>query len=348
MNIAISMGDPAGVGPEVILKALSDRHADHRPNDAVTPVVFGSEAVLRRDAQLLAHADDLTPRLRTTDDISELPPSNDDQTIWIVDVTRDIDADDIAKGEPSAAAAHLQLRAFERAVDAVQQGDAAAVVTAPWTKSLFRRIQREPSGHTELLGARFPDAQPLMMLAGPRLRVSLATTHLPLREVADHLDASTLEHTIRTTYTSLRDRFGVESPDIAVCGLNPHAGESGAIGDEEQQLISPLVERLTADLRSATLHGPLPSDTLFMRFRQGDIPFDAVVCMYHDQGLIPLKLMHFGQSANITLGLPIIRTSVDHGTAYDIAGQGVADAGSMTYALQTASNMVRRSSASPH
>jgi 4-hydroxythreonine-4-phosphate dehydrogenase len=342
MNIAISMGDPAGVGPEVILKALSRSNQIGYPDEGgpFTPVIFGSEAILRRDAQLLPPSRSVTRRFRTVDDISAIPDDGDENTIWIVDVTDELDRDEISHGEGSKAAARLQLDAFDRAADAVQQGLADAIVTAPWTKSLFRAIDLEPSVHTELLGDRFPNARPVMMLAGPRLRVSLATTHVPLRNVVEQLDDQTLEQTIRTTLSSLTNLFGVDTPEVAVCGLNPHAGESGAIGHEEQRFIAPLVDRLDREYESASLHGPLPADTLFMRFRQGDIPFDAVVCMYHDQGLIPLKLMHFGQSANITIGLPIIRTSVDHGTAYDIAGEGVADPGSMMYALESAATMV--------
>jgi len=348
MRLAISMGDPAGIGPEVTLRALAEwppRNAADRTRPdrrSIHPIVFGSIDVLRRDAGLIDRSDDLRDRLRPVDDVDDIEPDAAD-VIWVVDVAPDIDASHVSHGAPHPDAARLQLAAFQAAVDAVVADHAAAVVTAPWTKSLFRRIDRDPTGHTELLAERFPDATPTMMLAGPRLRVSLATTHVPIRDVADHIARDDLAGTIRTTIDALRGRFGIDAPDVAICGLNPHAGEAGAIGTEEQTVIAPLLDDLTTELHDdADLHGPYPADTLFTRFRQGDIPFDAVVAMYHDQGLIPLKLLHFGESANITLGLPIVRTSVDHGTAYDIAGEGVADAGSMKYALHTAARMAAR------
>lgn len=348
MRLAISMGDPAGIGPEVTLRALAEwpphNAADRiRPDrQSIHPIVFGSIDVIRRDAGSVDRSDDLRSRLHPIDDVGDVAPDADD-AIWVVDVAPDIDASHISHGNPGPDAARLQLAAFEAAVDAVVADHADAVVTAPWTKSLFRQIDRDPTGHTELLAERFPDATPTMMLAGPRLRVSLATTHVPLREVADHITRDDLAGTIRTTIGALRERFDIDAPDVAICGLNPHAGEAGAIGTEEQTVIDPLLDDLTSELHdNADLHGPFSADTLFTRFRQGDIPFDAVIAMYHDQGLIPLKLLHFGESANITIGLPIIRTSVDHGTAYDIAGEGVADAGSMKYALDTAARMAAR------
>ncbi len=345
MRLAISMGDPAGIGPEVTLRALAgwppvdatDRGRSDR--QSVQPIIFGSVDAIRRDAGLIERSDDLRARFRPVHGVDDIAPDGED-SIWIVDVAPDVDANHISHGNPHPDAARLQLAAFRAAVDAVVDEHADAVVTAPWTKSLFREIDRAPTGHTELLAERFPDATPTMMLAGPRLRVSLATTHVPLRDAADQITRDGLAGTIRTTIDALRRRFLLDAPDLAICGLNPHAGEAGAIGTEEQRLIEPLLDDLTSELQDdADLHGPFPADTLFTRFRQGDIPFDAVVAMYHDQGLIPLKLLHFGESANITLGLPIIRTSVDHGTAYDIAGEGIADAGSMKYALRTAARM---------
>jgi 4-hydroxythreonine-4-phosphate dehydrogenase len=182
-----------------------------------------------------------------------------------------------------------------------------------------------------------------MMLGGPRLRVALVTTHVPISRVSEKLTAKRLEAVIRTTATDLTRLYGVKHPDIAVCGLNPHAGEKGVMGAEEDEIIRPVVNQLAEELSDdVEISGPYSADTLFSRFRGDRQPFDAVVCMYHDQGLIPLKLMHFGESANITLGLPVVRTSVDHGTAYDIAGWGVADEGSMRYAVELAVEMAGR------
>lgn len=196
------------------------------------------------------------------------------------------------------------------------------------------------TGHTEILG-EMCGANPVMMLAGDVLRVSLVTTHLPLRDVPAALTDAALDHTLRVTAGDLEDQFGICAPRIAVCGLNPHAGESGKMGREDVDRIAPAVARAV----DAGIHavGPLPADTLFSQFtRGGDAPFDAVVAMYHDQGLIPLKLLHFGRAANITLGLPIVRTSVDHGTAHDIAGAALADTGSLEYALELARQISRR------
>jgi 4-hydroxythreonine-4-phosphate dehydrogenase len=182
-----------------------------------------------------------------------------------------------------------------------------------------------------------------MMLAGERLRVSLVTTHVPLSRVSQELTSQRVEQVIRTTVSDLRRWFGIEAPQIAVCGLNPHAGEAGHLGLEEREVIEPTLARLAGELGEGVgLVGPLPSDTLFARYGGGSAPYDAVICMYHDQGLIPLKLLHFGESANLTLGLPVLRTSVDHGTAYDIAGRGQADASSMRYAMELAVRRMAR------
>jgi 4-hydroxythreonine-4-phosphate dehydrogenase len=177
-----------------------------------------------------------------------------------------------------------------------------------------------------------------MMLGGDRQRVSLVTTHLPLSQVPARLTQARICEVARVTHLALRDCWGIAQPRLAVAGLNPHAGEAGTMGTEDRDIIAPAVETLRQEGLRAD--GPWPADTLFAKARPGQSwPYDAVICMYHDQGLIPLKLLHFGQSANITLGLPLVRTSVDHGTAYDIAGQGVADAGSLAYALDLAERL---------
>ncbi len=182
-----------------------------------------------------------------------------------------------------------------------------------------------------------------MMLAGDRLRVALTTVHIPLRRVHEELTPTRLHDTLRTTASEMQRRFDIGRPRIAVCALNPHAGELGIMGTEEGDVIGPVVQQVQESLgEEVDFIGPLAADTLFAKFQGDAQPYDAVVCMYHDQALIPLKLLHFGTSANLTLGLPIIRTSVDHGTAYDIAGQGIADPGSMRYALTLAIELDRR------
>lgn len=339
MKIGISMGDPSGIGPEVILKALQTPLAD-----GVTPIVFGSHAVLMRVDELLLNAktehESLADRLELVEDLdAEVEPGN----IAVLDVLPKLKTDKIPFGERDERSAQLQLAAFHRAVTASQDDAIDAIVTAPWTKELFRLIDMPPVGHTEILAEAFDAPDHVMMLAGARLRVSLVTTHLPLDDVSGALKSERIQSVIRTTAADLKRLFGVENPDIAVCGLNPHAGELGVMGDEEQTMIAPALKELAVELGDTVeLSGPHPADTLFARYRDGRQPFDAVICMYHDQGLIPLKLLHFGHSANITLGLPVVRTSVDHGTAYDIAGWGVADPGSMRYAMELAVDMVGR------
>src|SRR5690554_4056669 len=339
MKIGISMGDPSGIGPEVILKALGAPL-----EDGVSPIIFGSHAVLARVDEMLVKGkteyQSLLDRLEPIDSLNaKITPGN----IGVLDVLPGGNDEKIPFGERNERSAQLQLAAFHRAVTANQSGEIDAIVTAPWTKELFRIIDMPAVGHTEILAEAFDAPDHVMMLAGPRLRVSLVTTHLPLKDVSGALKAERIKSVIRTTAADLTRLYGVESPNIAVCGLNPHAGESRVMGDEEEDIITPALKELAVEFGDAVeLSGPHPADTLFARFRDGRQPFDAVICMYHDQGLIPLKLLHFGESANITLGLPVVRTSVDHGTAYDIAGWGVADPGSMRYAIELAAEMVGR------
>ncbi len=341
MKIGITIGDPSGIGPEVILKALQTPLAED-----VEPVVFGSRQVLERTDRLLVKAvTGYRPAIGRFDTMQDASDDVAPGAIGIVDVLPNLDTSNIPFGERDARSAQLQLAAFHSVVTATQEGHVDAIVTAPWTKELFRTIEMPPVGHTEILAEAFDAPEHVMMLAGPRLRVALVTTHVSIAQVSNHLSAERLEQVIRTTAADLRRLFGVDQPDLAVCGLNPHAGERGVMGTEEDEIIRPVVNRLANELADEVeLSGPYSADTLFARYRGDRQPFDAVVCMYHDQGLIPLKLMHFGESANITLGLPVVRTSVDHGTAYDIAGWGVADAGSMRYAIEQAVEMARKMS----
>jgi 4-hydroxythreonine-4-phosphate dehydrogenase len=344
MKIGITIGDPSGIGPEVILKALQE------PLDAdVQPVIFGSRAVLERVERLLIKAKtDYESLVDRFEPVDALEAAANPEAIGVVEVLPNLDTTHIPFGERNERSAQLQLAAFHRAVTASQRGEIDAIVTAPWTKELFRIIDMPPVGHTEILAEAFHAPDHVMMLAGPRLRVSLVTTHLPIDSVSQHITAERIKAVVRTTAADLKRLFGIAQPDIAVCGLNPHAGEFGVMGSEEQETIGPALQELAEEFgEEVELSGPHSSDTLFARFRDGRRPFDAVVCMYHDQGLIPLKLLHFGNSANITLGLPVVRTSVDHGTAYDIAGWGVADAGSMRYAIEVAIDMARRLPARP-
>ncbi len=291
-RIALTAGDPHGIGAEVLVRALAAWPADGPPFE---PVVFGDPDALQRAVEL--------------------------------------------SGVPMPAAvvpcggALPEAEALEQAVAGCLAGEFAALVTAPIHKKRLIDAGWGFVGHTEFLADRCgcPE-RTVMAFGGGRLRVALLTTHLPLREVPDAITADGVVRVAAVFHEGLRDHFGVPSPRIALCGLNPHAGEEGELGHEEQTVLFPGVRKareLGIDLR-----GPLPADTLFARAAKGDV--DGVIACYHDQGLTAVKAVDFGRSVNITLGLPFVRTSPDHGTAYDIAGTGFADPSSMGAALRLA------------
>lgn len=284
-RVAITAGDPAGIGPEIAARAARDP----RVLDACAPVVYG-------------------------------PP----------------DGATFAPGVLSADAGRAAYDAIVRAVDDAQRGVVAAVATAPVNKEAFRLAGLPWSGHTDLLAHLTGATDVAMMFYSDALRVVLATIHIPLAEVPQALTARSLARTIALTAREL-PRFGIAKPRIAVAGLNPHAGEHGLFGHEEETAIAPAIAESRA--KGIDVSGPFPGDTIFVRARRGE--FDVVVACYHDQGLIPVKLVAFGQAVNVTLGLPIVRTSVDHGTAFDIAGQGVADPESMVAAVLLAARLAR-------
>jgi 4-hydroxythreonine-4-phosphate dehydrogenase len=237
-------------------------------------------------------------------------------------------------GVLSAEAGRASYEAIVRAVEAAQRGEVAAIATAPINKEAFRLAGLRWAGHTDLLAELTGARHVAMLFHSDALRVVLATIHIALADVPRALTTATLESTIALTAREL-PRFGVVRPRIAVAGLNPHAGEHGLFGREEQMVIAPAIAGACS--QGLDVSGPFPADTLFVRAARGE--FDVVVACYHDQGLIPVKLLAFGQAVNVTLGLPIIRTSVDHGTAFDIAGKGVADAGSMIQAVLLAARL---------
>lgn len=238
-------------------------------------------------------------------------------------------------GQLACANARYVLRTLEIAIDGCLAGRFHAMATAPVHKGVINDAGFAFTGHTEFLAARTHTPHVVMMLAGGGLRVALATTHLAVKDIARHITSDSLEQTLRILRRELASRFGIAAPRIAVAGLNPHAGESGHLGREEIDIIVPLLDRLRAE--GMQLTGPLPADTLFNRERLRD--FDCVLAMYHDQGLPVLKYASFGSGVNITLGLPLIRTSVDHGTALELAGSGKADAGSLLTAIEMAASL---------
>jgi 4-hydroxythreonine-4-phosphate dehydrogenase len=310
--IAISLGDPAGIGPEIVVRALAAR-----PNADV--MVFGDVGVLERAAKVAGVAPPAPAHLRAVTSLH---------------------ADEVTPGKPNDASGQAQLAYLTAAVDAALAGEVAALVTAPISKEWIARAGFKFPGHTEYLAARAGVSEFAMMLAGPRLRVTVATTHVPLKDVPRLLTVDGIASTIWLTAEGLARRFGITAPRVAVAGLNPHASEAGRFGDEEARLVKPAVEKARARIAAAglnaTVEGPLVPDSVFRQAAGGE--FDAVVALYHDQGLIPLKLLHFDDGVNLTLGLPFVRTSPDHGTAYDIAGSGRARAQSFLAAFDLAAS----------
>lgn len=301
------------MGPEVVLKAVSAP----RVRRISRPVVIG-------DIRILEH---LASKLK-------LPAPKRDGVISL----SDLDPIRLKPGRPTRACARAMTAYIEEAVCMAREGDVDAIVTAPISKEAIKKAGFKYPGHTEFLAHLTGAKDFAMMLGGSRLKVVLVTIHEQLRRVPRLVTGERVLRTIRITHASFRRHFGLRRPRIAVAGLNPHAGEAGIFGDEEKRVIAPAVGRAKRQGIDAT--GPLPPDTVFYRAVNGE--FDCVVCMYHDQGLGPLKLLHFDDGVNVTLGLPIIRTSVDHGTAYDIAWKGKASPKSMIAAIEMAVGMAKR------
>lgn len=323
--VALTMGDPAGIGPEIIVRALRRR----KVRAACRPVVFGRREVLAAAAGGL----DLPFRPGP----GRSAPRG---TVPFVDAGGSVTR--LPAGRPSATGGRASLAAIEAAVSAATAGLVDAVVTAPISKEAIRMAGSSWPGHTEMIAAMTKAPSFAMMLVGGGLRVSLATIHLPLRRVPSLLDTDRIAEVIGLTAEAL-PAFGAAEGVVGVCGLNPHAGEKGIMGDEDRTIVAPAVRR--AARRGIRVSGPHPADTIFHRALQGD--FAAVVAMYHDQGLAPLKTLAFDRGVNLTLGLPIIRTSVDHGTAFELAGRGSASDESLTEAILLAASLARhrRSSA---
>lgn len=328
--IAITSGEPAGVGPE-LCAALAQRHWPAR-----LVVIGDRDLIAQRMAMISSHVG-LRPFQREN---IALPG-----TLEVLHIPLEAPSE---PGVLNPANARYVLKVLDRAIDGCVSGRFAAMVTAPVQKSVINDAGVPFTGHTEYLAERTQTAQVVMMLAGTYgeqtpaqwMRVALATTHLPLQAVSAALTAESLERTLRILHADLRDKFGFVQPRILVAGLNPHAGEGGHMGREEIDLITPVLERLRAE--GMRLIGPLPADTLFTPHQL--VRGDAVLAMYHDQGLPVLKFATFGGGINVTLGLPIIRTSVDHGTALDLAGTGSADPGSLFAAVDCALNMIQAQS----
>ncbi len=326
--IAITMGDPCGIGPEVIVKAFKSPGF----SSGCIPFVVGDAAAISREIDLLKCALKVRP-IKPADGLFEIPGGESSIPVFS---PGSLSPGDLVYGRPTPAACSMTVACVEEAVKLVLARKADAVCTCPVNKARLHANGFSFPGHTEFIRDLTGAGEVVMMLAGPRLRVALATIHEPLASVPGLITAERLRTTIRITSEAMVCDFAIRSPRIAVAGLNPHAGEAGKFGTEELEIIAPAVKSFAADPR-CRITGPLPPDTVFYRALAGE--FDAVVAMYHDQGLIPVKLVHFNEAVNVSLGLPIVRTSVDHGTAYEIAGKGVADPGSLIAAVKLASQI---------
>ncbi len=319
--IALTAGEPAGIGPDLCVM-LAQQQREH------AIVVLADRDVLRERAQQLN-----LPLILQQYEGGKAATAAGALSVLHMPV-----ADPVRAGQLNAANAASVLALLRRAAGGCAAGEFAAMVTAPVHKATINEAGIAFTGHTEFLAELTGTPHVVMMLVGGGMRVALATTHLPLRDVAAAIDAASLTATLKILQHELIHRFRIAEPRILVAGLNPHAGESGHLGDEEIRIIEPVLARLRA--HGMRLTGPLPADTLFNPDRLGEA--DCVLAMYHDQGLPVLKYASFGAGVNVTLGLPIVRTSVDHGTALDLAGSGRAHSGSLLAAIDVAAQMSRR------
>jgi 4-hydroxythreonine-4-phosphate dehydrogenase len=315
--LAISLGDPAGIGPEVVAKCWDHRSAFNLPvfvavgDGRSLAAVWDGPIVTIEDPRDADSAFDVgLPLLHIPSGAADIP------------------------GRPSVAGAHCSLDSLELAVGLARSGSASAVVTGPVSKQQLYAIGFSHPGQTEFVAERCGIASEnvAMMLAGPTLRTVPVTTHVPLGQVVERLTPALIEARGRAVMRGLQRNFGLAEPRLAVAGLNPHAGEGGSLGREEIELIQPAIDALRAE--GWEVAGPLPADTMFHEAARSR--YDAALCMYHDQALIPLKALHFEEGVNVTLGLPIIRTAPDHGTAFDIAGEDRADPRAMAAAIRMA------------
>jgi len=317
--LAVSLGDPAGIGPEVVAKCWDHRSAFNLPAFLAVGDAGSLSAVWDGPIVTIDDPRDADSAFDVGLPVIHLPAADADMP-----------------GRPTVAGAHCSLDALELAVGLARAGSASAVVTGPVSKQQLYAIGFTHPGQTEFVAERCGVASEnvAMMLAGPTLRTVPVTTHLPLALVPERLTPALIEARGRATMRGLQRHFGIADPRLAVAGLNPHAGEGGTLGTEEQDLIRPAIDALRAE--GWNVIGPLPADTMFHEAARSQ--YDAALCMYHDQALIPLKALHFDEGVNITLGLPIVRTAPDHGTAFDIAGEDRADPRAMAAAIRMAAS----------
>ncbi|HEY5724144.1 MAG TPA: 4-hydroxythreonine-4-phosphate dehydrogenase PdxA [Allosphingosinicella sp.] len=315
--LAVAIGDPAGIGPEILARAWERRDAESLPPFFAVGGIEGIAAVWDGPVEIIADPADAIRCFGKALPLIQIGGSGE-----------------VIPGQPSMEGARNSLDALELAVGLTRSGTASALVTGPVSKAQLYAIGFTHPGQTEFIAERCGMAGDMvaMMLAGPTLKTVPVTTHIALKDVPAALTIELIVAKGRTTIRGLRRQFGIERPRIAVAGLNPHAGEGGALGREEIDIVIPAIERLREE--EAEISGPFPPDTMFHERMRRE--YDAALCLYHDQALVPLKTLHFDEGVNMTLGLPLVRTSPDHGTAFAIAGKGLADPGAMIAALSMA------------
>jgi len=315
-RLVITTGEPAGIGPDILIQAAQ--------------ITVNAELVVIADPDLLEQRSAL---LKLPLNLIEFDASHKDlQQAGTLKIIPTSLINGCTPGKLDVSNAKYVLDTLETACNGCLQGIFAALITAPVNKAIINQAGFTFSGHTEFLAKHCGSGYPVMMLANPDLRVALVTTHLPLNKVSEAITPERLETVLAIVWHDLRKRFGITNPRLLVCGLNPHAGEDGHLGHEDKNIIAPVIEKLRDD--GIQLLGPLPADTAFTPEHVNQV--DVIVCMYHDQGLPVIKAQGFGKTVNITLGLPIIRTSVDHGTALTLAGTGKANCASLLAAIECA------------
>ena len=324
-KIAVSSGDPAGIGPDICIKAFGNKKIL-----SYKPIVFGNiELFIERAKQINQEID-----IREYKGEEEESISND--FLWMVDMPIGVD---ISSSKPNPKSAEYIINIFEESVNKTISKEFDAIVTCPINKEIINEGGIPFTGHTEELAKLGKTNKVVMMLANQKIKVALASTHIPLNEVSDFINKGHIEEVVEIIHTSLRDYWNANDPLIKVLGINPHAGDGGYIGKEEKEVISPALQNLKE--KGINTIGPISADTAFIE-KDGTKKADAFLAMFHDQGLPVIKTMGFGETVNITLGLPFIRTSVDHGTAYDKAGLGSADESSLIAAMEMAFSMSKK------
>jgi len=319
-RIAITMGEPGGIGPEVIAKALSEEEIRHLCN----PIVIGSVGIMKEAVKLTGVSMEVK-------ELSEPFASEVVDDVEVIDIQSPVS---FKRRTPSADAGRAVVEYIKKAVELALRGEVDAVVTAPISKESLKMAGYPWPGHTEMLAELTGIEDYAMMFVGESLRIMLCTRHIPLRDISEMIDEPIILKTIMFAQKGM-DMLGINEPRIAVAGLNPHAGEKGLLGREEVESITPAIKK--AKEKGINVSGPYPPDVVFHRAYKGD--FDIIVAMYHDQGLVPFKMLEFEKGVNVTVGLPIIRTSPDHGTGFDIAWKNMANPSSMLEAIKLASRL---------